>query len=312
MQTTFDDDEVWRLASAALATACGLYAPASSLNWKKFFLESLWPARSKWRGSEAAESIGFRIRVAVRVRPPAGVLVIMKLTTLGLLCCHWFGCLWWLISDLEQSEADLRSPWYAGYNNWQVPVWLKNEDSLTSKYFHAFFWGAGMVTSMVPRDIEPVTPIESLVTTFTMFFGLLLNATVISSLTTALSSMNSKRELAGKQLDTIKNYLLVKSVPTDLRSRILEYYEYLFTSSQVPATPSSPPSLFTPVAAHTAGLGTPRSHSAPHTSPFSHPSPRSHLSPHRRSPLSPRRSPWQARYASKRCRSHSPPSSCSR
>ena len=69
MQQTFDDDEVWRLASAALATACGLYAPASSLNWRKFFLESLWPARTKWRGVDGAESIGFRIRVAVRVRP---------------------------------------------------------------------------------------------------------------------------------------------------------------------------------------------------------------------------------------------------
>jgi CRP-like cAMP-binding protein len=55
---------------------------------------------------------------------------------------------------------------------------------------------------------------------------------VISSLTAALASMNSKKELAGKQLDTIRNYLLVKGVPTDLRSRILEYYEYLFTSSQ--------------------------------------------------------------------------------
>jgi hypothetical protein len=44
--------------------------------------------------------------------------------------------------------------------------------------------------------------------------------------------MNSKKELAGKQLDKIRNYLLVKGVPTDLRSRILEYYEYLFTSSQ--------------------------------------------------------------------------------
>jgi len=65
-----------------------------------------------------------------------------------------------------------------------------------------------------------------------MFFGLLLNAFVISSLTAALASMNSKKELAGKQLDTIRNYLLVKGVPSDLRSRILEYYEYLFTSSQ--------------------------------------------------------------------------------
>jgi len=54
---------------------------------------------------------------------------------------------------------------------------------------------------------------------------------VISSLTTALASMDSKRELTGKQLDLIRNYLLIKGVPADLRSRVLEYYQYLFTSS---------------------------------------------------------------------------------
>ena len=87
-----------------------------------------------------------------------------------------------------------------------------------------------MVTSLVPRDVEPLTLMESLVTTFTMFFGLLLNAFVISSLTQALASMNSKKELMGKQLDMIKSYLLIKGVPSSLRGRVMEYYEYLLGS----------------------------------------------------------------------------------
>ena len=52
----------------------------------------------------------------------------------------------------------------------------------------------------MPRDIEPLTVLESLLTTGTMFFGLLLNAFVISSLTQALHQMNSKKELTGKQV----------------------------------------------------------------------------------------------------------------
>ena len=43
--------------------------------------------------------------------------------------------------------------------------------------------------------------------------------------------MNSKKELAGKQLDAIRSFCMIKGVPSDLRSRILEYYDYLFTSS---------------------------------------------------------------------------------
>jgi len=123
------------------------------------------------------------------------------------------------------------TPWYVGENTWHPPHWLKYEADLGMKYFHSFFWGAGMVTSLVPRDIEPVTIMESVLTTTTMFFGLLLNAFVISSLTQALQTMNSKKELTGKKLDMIKSYLLVKTVPADLRSRILEYFEYLYTSS---------------------------------------------------------------------------------
>lgn len=37
---------------------------------------------------------------------------------------------------------------------------------------------------------------------------------------------------AGKQMDTIRNYCVVKKVPSDLRGRILEFYEYKLTSSE--------------------------------------------------------------------------------
>ena len=160
-----------------------------------------------------------------------GSLAVLKLVGISVMCCHWFGCLWWLISDLELTIAELASPWAAGDNNWHPPIWLRNERSFGVKYSHSFFWGAGMVTSLVPRDIEPVTMLESIITIFAMFSGLLLNAFVISSLTAALASMDMKKELIGKQLDAIKSYLVLKAVPSALRSRILEYYEYTFTSA---------------------------------------------------------------------------------
>jgi len=160
-----------------------------------------------------------------------GMLMVFKLIMMLILCCHWFGCLWWLVSDLEISNDFPDSPWYGGENKWQTPFWLKHADTFAMKYSHSFFWGAGMVTSMVPRDIEPVTTLEAFITVLTMFVGAIMNAYVISSLTTALQSMNSKRELTGKQLEGIRNYLVLKAVPGDLRSRILEYYEYHLTSS---------------------------------------------------------------------------------
>ena len=85
---------------------------------------------------------------------------------------------------------------------------------------------------MTPFDIEPTTTLEAIVTTLLMCFGLLLNAFVISSFTSAFASIDSKNQLAGKQLEIIRNYLLLKTVPVDIRSRILEYFQYIFTSNQ--------------------------------------------------------------------------------
>ena len=64
-----DDDEVWRLSCAALATQHGLYAPSDSVHWRTLFFDTLWPARGKWKGVEASEATGFRIRVCARLRP---------------------------------------------------------------------------------------------------------------------------------------------------------------------------------------------------------------------------------------------------
>ena len=48
----------------------------------------------------------------------------------------------------------------------------------------------------------PVTRLETFITICTMFFGLLLNAFVISSFTSAFSKWDSKKELAGNRCAT--------------------------------------------------------------------------------------------------------------
>jgi len=152
----------------------------------------------------------------------------------SILVCHWFGCMWWLISDveiditIERTNCTLEE----AINEWHPPLMLKASIDLSLKYWCSFYWGAGIALSMVPHDVVPNTAVEAIATTVMMFVGLIIAAFVISSFTSAFASMDSKKQLAGKQLDLVRNYLLVKSVPTDLRSRILEYYQYIFTSSQ--------------------------------------------------------------------------------
>ena len=170
------------------------------------------------------------VEVVIKFNP--GLLRMFKLIIWAILCCHWFGCIWWLISDIEIKDARYYDmPNEDIYNEWHPPHWLKYSDDLSLKYWSSFYWGAGIALSMVPNDIVPMTTVENIFTTAMMFVGLLLAAFVISSLTSAFAAMDSTKQLTGKQLDVIRNYLLLKGVNQELRARILEYYQYIFTSS---------------------------------------------------------------------------------
>ena len=70
--------------------------------------------------------------------------------------------------------------------------------------------------AMTPFDIVPVTGPEVAVTTVAIFFGLLINIIIISSVTSALQSLDSKRLVGRQQLETVTRYLLFKRVPSKL------------------------------------------------------------------------------------------------
>lgn len=78
-------------------------------------------------------------------------------------------CLWWLVGDLERSDPALFGWDPAVENIWLPEAYLFAPNAtLLIKWTHSFYWGAGMVTSMVPKDVEPVTFLECSVTAVAM------------------------------------------------------------------------------------------------------------------------------------------------
>lgn len=161
-----------------------------------------------------------------------GLIRIGKLALIALLFCHILGCAWWLVADYER-ETPAVFGWDPEHveNRWIPEEHLIN-GTLGAKWAHSFYWGAGMVTSLVPKDVEPVTQLECAVTTVALFSGLILNAFVISALTSAMNSLDSAQAIASEKLEAVRNYLTFKGVGPELRARIIEFYEYLLTSSQ--------------------------------------------------------------------------------
>eukprot|EP00966_Prymnesium_polylepis_P283558 6551329-Prymnesium_polylepis.1 len=139
------------------------------------------------------------------------------------------GSLWWFIADMELDCLDATTS-ACSPNSWQPSKELLHS-GLAFKYAAAFSWGAAMVTTMVPYDIEPQNPLEAYVTSFCMFMGLLLNAFVIGSMASAFASLDAKKQVVRGKLDMVSSYLRIHQVPVDLRNRILEFYTYQYTSS---------------------------------------------------------------------------------
>ena len=161
---------------------------------------------------------------------------VLNLVLLMVGCCHWMGCTWWLVTEIElqvhSHELNSSSPTVLVEPNGWHPSQELLDSPLSAQFASGFFWGAGMVTAMVPYDIMPASEPEYYVTAVCMFVGLLLNAFVIGSMASAMANIDSKKQICRGKLETIGLYLLVNNVHADLRTRILEYYEYLYTSSQ--------------------------------------------------------------------------------
>ena len=86
------------------------------------------------------------------------VLRVAKLVVLMVACCHWMGSAWWLVSEFELAAE--------GGNGLVVDLlrhnlWHPSEALLSAplgaQVASGIFWGAGIVTNMIPRDIEATT-----------------------------------------------------------------------------------------------------------------------------------------------------------
>ena len=96
--------------------------------------------------------------------------------------------------------------------------------------WHAFYWAVGLLTGIVPADVYPDTPLETAFTIGGMLTGVMMLALVVSSTTSAVSSVDAAAESQRRELDLINGYLRFKRVPKDLVDRINDFYQYLFGS----------------------------------------------------------------------------------
>jgi len=170
-------------------------------------------------GTEVAQVVsGYSSRFNPQLVRVSQLLLMLVLT------CHWAGCLWWLVGTTPRDES------YPTGDSWGPDDWMRAQP-VSVKYLHAFNWGAGMILGYVPREVFPQEAPEVVVTLICMFVGFFMVMIFISSTTSALQSQDAKSALSQQKLEKVWRYLAYKKVPLELSSRILEYFNYVMTSS---------------------------------------------------------------------------------
>ena len=151
-----------------------------------------------------------------------GLLRVMRLLLILLICCHWTGCMWYYIGAVAQRDV---------YNEWTPTAELRGR-SLIHKYLASFYWAFGLLTGIAPTNVSPETAVETLFSVLTLMGGVCISALVISSATSAVANLDAYAEMHQTELDAINGYLRFKRVPLDLRRRINNFHNYIWSSMQ--------------------------------------------------------------------------------
>ena len=144
-----------------------------------------------------------------------GVTRVLKLLILFAYTCHWIGCMWWTVGELEQDgllsggtsnqTVSSRDPDLS--DSWGPSEWLRETQHVSNQYAHALLWGVSMMTGFVPFDVVPSAFMEVFVTVLALCFGMVVNTTIISSTTSALQSISFKSSRVVDKMDAVSQYM---------------------------------------------------------------------------------------------------------
>ena len=113
-----------------------------------------------------------------------GIVRVLQLLLMLLVACHWAGCLWWIVGDID-TEAQSLAIEVPTTTPWAASDWVQSQPFVV-RYGHSLLWGVGMMTTLMPFDVVPRTITETTVTTVLMVLGLFINVFVISATTSEL------------------------------------------------------------------------------------------------------------------------------
>ena len=134
-----------------------------------------------------------------------------------LILIHWNACFFFAISFAIGFETD---------------GWVYHgSPSLADQYVYSFYWSTITLTT-IGETPQPVQDIEYVFVTFNFLMGVLVFATIVGNIGSMITNMNADREAFTNKMDSIKSYMVFRKVGGELESRVIKWFDYLWTNKQ--------------------------------------------------------------------------------
>ncbi|XP_023239909.1 uncharacterized protein LOC111638433 isoform X2 [Centruroides sculpturatus] len=146
---------------------------------------------------------------------------VVNLVHILLLLAHWFGCFYYMLSELEQFEGEWAFPHRDGRN-----------ETLTRKYLGSVYWSTLTLTTI--GDLAtPATNLQYLFTIVSYLIGVFIFATIVGQVGNVITNRNASRLEFERLLDGAKLYMRHHKVPRNMQRRVQRWYDYSWSRGRM-------------------------------------------------------------------------------
>uniref|UniRef100_A0A8C3NYI0 Cyclic nucleotide gated channel subunit alpha 2 n=1 Tax=Cyanoderma ruficeps TaxID=181631 RepID=A0A8C3NYI0_9PASS len=160
-------------------------------------------------------------RTETRTSHP-NIFRISNLVLYILVIIHWNACIYYAISKAIGFGED----------SWVYPNVTDPEYGyLTREYVYCLYWSTLTLTT-IGETPPPVRDEEYLFVIFDFLVGVLIFATIVGNVGSMISNMNATRAEFQAKIDAIKHYMQFRKVSKDLETKVIKWFDYLWTNKK--------------------------------------------------------------------------------
>ncbi|XP_076057826.1 cyclic nucleotide-gated cation channel subunit A-like isoform X2 [Oratosquilla oratoria] len=139
-----------------------------------------------------------------------------------LVIIHWNACFYFAISYAIGFGTD---GWV--YKN----ITIGRNGTFAHQYIYSFYWSTLTLTT-IGETPQPERDIEYLFVVIDFLVGVLIFATIVGNVGSMITNMNAARAEFQNRMDGVKQYMEFRKVSKELETRVIKWFDYLWSNKQ--------------------------------------------------------------------------------